>query len=105
MMETRWLYTTSEDFAALRDAAERVCVIPMGCIEKHGLHLPLGTDIVKGSYIAHRASQLETVCIFPDFTFGDVPRYKSLPMQESILPTVAGNITSRTGIRVTIPSA
>ncbi len=73
-METRWLYTTSENFAALREASEKVCVIPMGCIEKHGLHLPLGTDIVKGSYIAHRASQLETVCIFPDFTFGDVPR-------------------------------
>lgn len=73
-METRWLYTTSEDFAKLREASGRTCVIPMGCIEKHGLHLPLGTDIVKGSYIAHRASQIETVCIFPDFTFGDTPR-------------------------------
>lgn len=73
-METRWLYTTSEDFSKLREASNRTCVIPMGCIEKHGLHLPLGTDIIKGSYIAHRASQLETVCIFPDFTFGDVPR-------------------------------
>ena len=73
-METRWLYTTSEDFSKLREASNKTCVIPMGCIEKHGLHLPLGTDIVKGSYIAHRASQLETVCIFPDFTFGDVPR-------------------------------
>ncbi len=73
-METRWLHTTSEDFSKLREASNRTCIIPMGCIEKHGLHLPLGTDILKGSYIAHRASQLETVCIFPDFTFGDVPR-------------------------------
>lgn len=72
-METRWLYTTSENFSALREASKRTCVIPMGCVEKHGLHLPLGTDIIKGSYIAHRASQLETVCIFPDFTFGDTP--------------------------------
>jgi creatinine amidohydrolase len=73
-METRWLYTASPDFAKLREASCNTCVIPMGCIEKHGLHLPVGTDIVKGSYIAHRASQLETVCIFPDFAFGDVPR-------------------------------
>lgn len=73
-METRWLYTTSADFAALREASCKTCVIPMGCIEKHGLHLPVGTDIIKGSYIAHRASQLEPVCVFPDFTFGDVPR-------------------------------
>ena len=72
-METRWLYTTSENFSKLREASNKTCVIPMGCVEKYGLHLPLGTDIIKGSYIAHRASQLETVCIFPDFTFGDVP--------------------------------
>jgi len=73
-METRWLHTSSENFKYLREASEKTCVIPMGCIEKHGLHLPLGTDILKGSYIAHRASQLETVCVFPDFTFGDTPR-------------------------------
>jgi len=73
-METRWLYTTSENFAALREASNRTCIIPMGCVEKHSLHCPLGTDIIKGSYVAHLASQLETVCVFPDFVFGDVPR-------------------------------
>ena len=72
-METRWLYVTSENFAELREKSKKTCVIPMGCIEKHGLHLPLGTDILKGSEVAYRASQIETVCVFPDFTFGDVP--------------------------------
>ena len=71
-METRWLYTTSENFPALVEVSKGVCVIPMGCVEKHGLHLPLGTDIIHSSYIAHMASQMENVCIFPDFTFGDV---------------------------------
>ena len=72
-METRWLYTTSEDFSKLREASERVCVIPMGCIEKHSVYLPLGCDILIANEMAYRASQLETVCVFPDFTFGDVP--------------------------------
>ena len=72
-METRWLYTTSENFTALRDASADTCIIPMGCVEKHGLHLPLGTDMLQASYIAYQASQLETVCVFPDFAFGDVP--------------------------------
>lgn len=72
-METRWLYTTSENFPALREAAKETCVIPMGCVEKHGLHLPLGTDIITASHRAWMASQLETVCVFPDFTFGDIP--------------------------------
>ncbi len=72
-METRWLYTTSENFPALREASKETCVIPMGCVEKHGLHLPLGTDIITVSRRAWMASQLETVCVFPDFTFGDIP--------------------------------
>lgn len=71
-METRWLYTTSEEFEVLRDEAKGTCIIPMGCVEKHGLHLPLGTDILQASYITYIASQMETVCVFPDFTFGDI---------------------------------
>ena len=71
-METRWLYTASPDFPTLVEASKGVCVIPMGCVEKHGLHLPVGTDILHASAIAYMASQLESVAVFPDFTFGDV---------------------------------
>ena len=65
-METRWAYTNSYDFPALREASQGVCLIPMGCLEKHGLHLPIGTDILKGSRLAYLASQIETACVFPD---------------------------------------
>lgn len=92
-METRWLYVTSEDFHALREEAKDVCVIPMGAVEKHGLHMPLGTDILKGSHIAYLASQLEPVCVFPDFPFGDMSQGQpnapagtiSLPMETEML--------------------
>ena len=72
-METRWLYTTSENFNALREASCDTCIIPIGCVEKHSIHLPLGQDIIQISHLAYMASQLETVCVFPDFAFGDVP--------------------------------
>jgi len=71
-METRWLYTTSENFPALVEKSNGVCLIPMGCVEKHGLHLPLGTDIFEASGITYEATKLEPACVFPDFTFGDV---------------------------------
>ena len=71
-METRWMYRTSGDLAELREASKGVCVIPMGCVEKHGLHLPLGQDILAASHVAYEASKLETVCVFPDFIFGDI---------------------------------
>ena len=45
----------------------------MGCVEKHGLHLPLGQDIIQSSYVAYEASKIETVTVFPDLIFGDVP--------------------------------
>ena len=72
-METRWLYVTSEELPRLREASCDTCIIPMGCVEKHGLHMPLGTDILQASRLAYLASQLEPVAVFPDFTFGDVP--------------------------------
>ncbi|MBQ2999074.1 MAG: creatininase family protein [Clostridia bacterium] len=72
-METRWLYLSGEELEKMREISHDTCVIPMGCIEKHGLHLPLGTDILKGSAVTYRASQIEPVCVFADFTFGNVP--------------------------------
>lgn len=87
-METRWLYVTSEDLVKLRDAVNGVCVIPMGAVEKHGLHLPLGTDILQASHIAYEASQLEPVCVFPDFPFGDLScGHPSTPAGTISLPT------------------
>ena len=85
-METRWLHTTSESFPALVEASAKTCVIPMGCVEKHGLHLPLGTDIIHSSHIAYEASKLETVCIFPDFVFGDVPGGPAMPAGSISVP-------------------
>lgn len=91
-METRWMYVTSEEFTGLREASCDTCIIPVGCVEKHGLHLPLGTDIIQASHCAYLASQIETACVFPDFTFGDVPgNWNSppgtitLPMQTQLL--------------------
>ena len=92
-METRWMYKTSYNFAALREESQNVCVIPMGCIEKHGLHMPVGCDIITASSIAYEASQIETFCVFPDFTFGDLP---------SAAPIVAKGGTMSEG-NITIP--
>ena len=76
-METRWMYHTSASFGELREASKKTCLIPMGCVEKHGLHMALGTDMLVASKIAYLASQIETVTVFPDMNFGDVPERKN----------------------------
>ena len=90
-METRWLYKTTANFSALREESKNVCVIPMGCIEKHGLHLALGCDILMASHIAYEASKLETFCVFPDFTFGDLPN--GAPIEAMGGTMSEGNVT------------
>ena len=90
-METRWIYKTSSNFAELRELSKDVCVIPMGCVEKHGLHMALGCDIIMASNIAYMASQLETFCVFPDFTFGDLPC--NAPIEAEGGTMSEGNIT------------
>jgi len=71
-MNMIWKYMREEEFQKAIEISKSVCVIPMGCLEKHGVHLPVGTDILEASYILKKASELEPVCIFPDFVFGDV---------------------------------
>lgn len=62
------------------DAVEKcggVCVIPFGCLEKHGQHLPMGTDTFIANDVAAMAAEMEEVMIFPTAMWlGDVSCFK-----------------------------
>ena len=60
-----WDELTASDFTAGVKKAEGVCIIPMGVIEKHGQHLPLGTDVLIIREISRRAAEKEYCIIFP----------------------------------------
>ena len=53
-----------------------VCVLPIGCIEKHGNHLPTGTDMYIGRAIAEAAAKIEKVLVFPYYFFGQASECK-----------------------------
>ena len=71
------MYHTSASFDELVKASNGTCIIPMGCVEKHGLHMALGTDTMVAEKICYMASQIENVAVFPNFIFGDVPERKN----------------------------
>jgi creatinine amidohydrolase len=52
-----WQDMTTEEFAQL-DAGRVIAVLPVGAIEQHGPHLPVGTDACIGQGIALRALAL-----------------------------------------------
>ena len=41
----QWEEMTSVEFGAAVKECEGICAIPMGCLERHGDHLPLETDV------------------------------------------------------------
>ena len=67
-----WEELREEEFDSAIKESGGVCVIPMGCSEMHGQHLPVFTDNMEAEAIAKAAAKIEPVCIFPTYRFGDV---------------------------------
>jgi len=44
----RWEELTGDQFPQAVQAAQGVCLLPLSCIERHGHHLPTGTDMFIG---------------------------------------------------------
>jgi len=70
-MQTRWEYLTPPEFKKLA-REEQVCVVPLCSLERHGEHLPYGTDAFIGHQLAIMASQIEPCVVFPPFWLGQV---------------------------------
>jgi len=70
---------TSHQFVAAVTKAGGVCVIPMGIIEKHGPHLPLGTDMIVAREKAFKAAKEEYAVVFPPYYNGQILEAKHQP--------------------------
>jgi len=68
----QWENLTAPDFARAVKEAQGVCLLPLAVIEKHGDHLPLGTDLFIGMEVARRAAEIEPAIIFPPFYFTQI---------------------------------
>ena len=70
---------TSPKFPKAVDLAGGVVVIPLGIIEKHGPHLPLGTDMIVAREKAFKAAQEEYAVVFPPYYNGQILEAKHQP--------------------------
>ena len=49
-----------------------VCIVPIGVMERHGDHLPLGTDFLSAHKVAQLAAEKEEAVVFPPYFFGQI---------------------------------
>jgi creatinine amidohydrolase len=70
---------TSPQFAKAVALSGGVCVIPIGIIEKHATHLPLGTDLYEARAAVIMAAQKEYAVVFPPYFVGQIFEAKHQP--------------------------
>ncbi len=71
-LSVHWEELTGPDFIRAIDQAKGVCVLPFGILEKHGPHLPLGTDLINVRYASLHAAAEEYTVVFPEYYFGQI---------------------------------
>ncbi len=87
---------TAPEFIQAIAKAESTCLIPMGILEKHGPHLPLGTDLIACREIALRAASNEYSLVFPEYYFGQIYEAKHQPGTMAYSPQLVWNILQET---------
>ena len=78
-LSTHWEELTADDFRQAIQKAQGTCVLPFGILEKHGPHLPLGTDLLNVRYASLHAADEEYAVVFPEYYFGQIFEAKHEP--------------------------
>ena len=78
-LSTKWEELTASDFRQGIQQSKGVCLLPFGILEKHGPHLPLGTDLLNVRYASLQAASQEYVVVFPEYYFGQIFEAKHEP--------------------------
>lgn len=56
-----------------------VAIIPVGSVEQHGYHLPLGTDSYVAKFLGEEAAEKTGAIVTPPLWFGWCPHHMALP--------------------------
>jgi creatinine amidohydrolase len=74
-----WMELTSEQMSEAVEQSGGVCLLPIGCLERHGPHLPLATDQIVSDEVARRAAEKEPAVVFPSYYFGQISEARHVP--------------------------
>src|ERR1700756_2235450 len=71
-LSVHWEELTGPDFIQAIRQSGGTCLLPFGILEKHGPHLPLGTDLLNVRHASLHAAEKEFAVVFPEYYFGQI---------------------------------
>lgn len=74
-----WELLNAVEFSEAPKTCKGVCLLPIGVMEKHGDHLPLGQDTLYIHKICSLAAEKEPAMVFPFYYFGSIDEARHVP--------------------------
>jgi creatinine amidohydrolase len=78
-LSAQWEELTGPDFIKAIHESQNTCILPIGILEKHGPHLPIGSDLLNARYVALHASEKQYAVVFPEYYFGQIAEARQEP--------------------------
>jgi creatinine amidohydrolase len=78
-LPARWDELTEGDWQRALDRSSQTCILPIGILEKHGPHAPIGSDLIHVREWAARATKKEYAVVFPDYFYGQIYEARHQP--------------------------
>lgn len=87
---------TAPEFIQAVAKSSETCILPIGVFEKHGAHLPLGTDLFAAREMALRAAEKEYAVVFPWYYFSQINEARQQPGTISYSPDLIWKVLQET---------
>jgi creatinine amidohydrolase len=78
-MPSRWDELTASDWPKALEKSAYTCILPIGILEKHGPHAPMGSDLIQVREWAARVTKSEYAVVFPDYFYGQIYEARHQP--------------------------
>jgi creatinine amidohydrolase len=78
-LHSRWDELIASDWPKALEKSNRTCILPIGILEKHGPHAPIGSDLIHVREWAARATKKEYAVVFPDYFYGQINEARHQP--------------------------
>jgi creatinine amidohydrolase len=95
-LPARWDELTAADWPKAMEKSAATVILPIGILEKHGPHAPIGSDLIHVREWSARAAKQEYAVVFPDFYYGQINEARHQPGTFSLPPKVVWDLLEAT---------